>query len=97
MIDPFQQHVRGRLHRIVKAVTIGGLDEDIIGLLEGRGASQDDILVSADIPAEGQSGLFPVLHYPEMYRGAADDVAGVSPLDLDIFVDGIPGIVLDAD
>src|SRR5579872_5524985 len=32
-----------------------------------------------------------------MHGGAADDMAGIGPHDLDVFVDGVPGIVVDAD
>ena len=97
MIDPFEEHTRRRLDRIVEAVAIGGFDQDIIGLGEYLGGPEDDIFISAHVAAEAEMGLFALFDDLEMDGGAADDMPCICPEDLHILVDGVPGIVFHAD
>jgi hypothetical protein len=93
--DVLEQHIGGSLHGIVEAVAVGGLEQDIVGLGEDFGTPEDHVLIAADIAAEGEMGLLPVLLYLQTDGGAADDVASIGVENADIFIDGEPVSIFD--
>ncbi len=97
LYDPVEEHIGRGGDGVVEAIAVGGFDQDIICLGEDFGRAEDIVLVAADVAAEGDMILFSVFLYFEVNGGAADDMTGVGIEDLDVFVDGVPGVVFHAD
>jgi hypothetical protein len=58
LYDPVEEHIGRGADGVVQAVAVGGFDQDIICLGEYLRRAEDNVLVAADVPAEGYMILF---------------------------------------
>src|SRR6201999_32769 len=80
----------------METVAICGFYQDIIGLWKDSRRAEDHIFVPAYIPAKGEMGLFSILFYFERNGRATDDMTRIGKENLNIFINGMPGVIFYA-
>jgi len=95
MVNPVKQLVGRLLGGLMQGIAVGRFHDDVIGLWEGSRGSQDHIAVTAHITGKSQVEGLSVFLYPEMYTGAAQDMACVGKQEFYTIGDGRPPVVRD--
>ena len=77
LLEDLGQLVPGTAVALVQPVAVGGLHEQIVGLLDDLGVADDRLVRLAHVAAEEHLDLLPLLFELQFQERRAQDVAGI--------------------
>ena len=94
----FQETLHFVRLQLVFAVAVGGFAEEVIAGRHRLGVAEDGAVRPADVSGEPEGGRRTVLAFnAQRHAGAAQDVARVAVLEVNVFGDPFPAVVGQAD